>query len=72
MEILKASRNVLERWSLEAPQEQVQGVAAVIQAANIEEMKRLPKWPRSGLDLVGYTQDGQQIRVAWFDHARLD
>lgn len=72
LEILKSTRTVLERWSLEAPQEKVQGVAAVIQAANIEEMKRLPTWPRSGLNLVGYTEDGQQIRVAWFDHARLD
>ena len=63
---------MLERWSLEAPQEKVQGVAAVIQADNFEEMKRRPKWPGSGLNLVGYTEEGQQIRVAWFDHARLD
>jgi hypothetical protein len=72
VEIAKASRNVLEQWSLEAPQEKVQGMAAVIQAATLDELKRLPQWPRSGLNLVGYTQDGQQIRVAWFDHARLD
>lgn len=72
LDIVKASRHVLEQWSRGAPQEKVQGVAAVIQAANLEERKRLPRWPDVGLDLVGYTDDGQQIRVGWFDHARLD
>jgi hypothetical protein len=70
--LIVAAKGLLEQWSLENPQENVKGVAAFIQAANIEELKRLPVWPRSGLSLVGYTTDGQQIRVAWFEHARLD
>jgi hypothetical protein len=70
--ILLSSRGLLERWSLATPQENVKGVAAVVQAANIEELKRLPVWPKTGLNLVGYTVDGQQIRVSWFEHARLE
>ena len=48
---------------------QVTGVGAVIQAPL--DMRRQPVW-RTGLDLVGYTAQNEQFRVAWFPHARLD
>lgn len=70
--LLVSTKQLLEQWSLENPQEKVQGVAAFIQAANIDELKRRPVWPKSRMTLVGHTNDGQQIRVVWFEHALLD
>ena len=32
--------------------------------------RKNPMWERSGLMLVGYKQNGLQIRLAWFKHAR--
>jgi len=42
----------------------------------ISILLRVPVWPNApglnGLVLVGYTPAGQQVRVSWFEHARLD
>ncbi len=68
------ARGVLERWSLAHPEEKVLGLAAVIESPGYRRKQREPLWPDYGLhlNLVGYTPDGRQIRVAWFEHARLD
>lgn len=71
-QILKSSLQLLEQWSLENPQEKVKGAGAFIQAANLDELNRLPVWPTSRLSLAGYTVDGEQVRIRWFEHARLD
>ncbi|HYG25947.1 MAG TPA: hypothetical protein VD906_03490 [Caulobacteraceae bacterium] len=65
--------SVLEAWSAENPQEEVMGIAAVIQAAEFKDWQREPVWPDWGLNLtlIGYTPRNQQIRVAWFRHARI-
>ncbi|MFO1014083.1 MAG: hypothetical protein U1E50_19480 [Caulobacteraceae bacterium] len=63
------SIEILEAWSLSHPEEKVTGVGAVIQAPL--DSRRQPVW-RTGLDLVGYTAQNEQFRVAWFPHARLD
>jgi hypothetical protein len=68
---MQAGRDFFERWSQETG-ERAHGVGVVIQSPDLREHSRTPKWPRSGLNLIGYTNSGQQIRVAWFEHARLD
>jgi len=68
------SVGVLEKWALENPHEQIMGVAAIIQASQYKSGKqREPMWPEYDLNLnfVGYTNRGEQIRVAWFKHALL-
>jgi hypothetical protein len=68
------SREVLEQWSLEHPEEEICGMAANIEASQYRSGKqREPMWPEYGLhlDFVGYTAKGQQLRVAWFKHAIL-
>ena len=64
---------VLEAWSAENPEEKLMGMAAVIEAKEYAEKQREPVWPDWGLNLglVGYTLKNQQIRVAWFRHARV-
>lgn len=69
------TRQVLEMWSVENPQEKVLGYGAIIQAPELMMHKGLePIWHDWGTDLVlaGYTQRGEQIRVGWFRHARLE
>lgn len=65
------SRDVLEKWSLANPDEKIMGMAAVIEGGNYKERQREPVWPRSTLNVVGYNELGDQIRVAWFKHARV-
>lgn len=65
------SREVLEKWSFDRPEEEVMGMATVVQNDEIKAKPRGAIWRSSGLTLVGYTNDGEEIRVAWFDHARV-
>jgi hypothetical protein len=70
------SRNVLAAWSEQNPQERVLGMATVIENPKLDELARLPVWSTSefdnGLTLIGHTARGLQIRLSWFEHARLD
>jgi GNAT superfamily N-acetyltransferase len=65
------SRLVLEEWAREHPEEGVMGVAGVLQNRGLVEKPRLPTSPVGAFTLVGYTDAGEQIRVAWFDHVRV-
>jgi hypothetical protein len=67
------SRDVLEKWSEEHPREQVLGMAALIEAKEYVEKQREPIWPEWGLNLnfVGFSENGRQLRVSWFKHAKL-
>lgn len=64
-------RDIVEHWSAAHPDEDVVGLAAVIETPNIGSGKTRPIWSNSGLNLVGYTPDRRQIRAYWFAHARL-
>ena len=68
------TRQVLEAWSVENPREKVLGYGAIIQAPELMRKGLEPIWHDWGTDLVlaGYTQRGEQIRVGWFRHARLE
>ena len=63
-----------EQWALENPQEKLLGYGAIIQAPELMRKGLEPIWHDWGTDLVlaGYTQRGEQIRVGWFRHARLE
>lgn len=66
------TREVVERWSAEHPEEGVLGLAAIIESADLRQRQRDPVWENTRLNLVGFLGDGRQIRVAWFAHARYD
>jgi len=66
------SRRLLSDWSKEHPEEKVLGMAAILEAPGFDRLGKRPRWPLSGLALVGYMPDGKQIRLTWFEHARLD
>ena len=60
-------RRILEEWSIANPEEQLFGMAAVYQS------HKLGRYPvgKSGLTLVGFTPEGHQLRIAWFNHLPL-
>lgn len=57
----------LGRWSKAHPEEGLAGCAAIYQN---KLLGRSPVEP-SGLSLIGYTPQGDQLRVLWFHHHRL-
>lgn len=69
--VLAHSFIVLDRWSREHPEEAVMGVAGVLQSPILAEKATMASSPIGGFTLAGYTDRGEQIRVAWFDHARI-
>lgn len=72
--IIGHTRSVLEAWAADNPEEKLLGMVAVLQSHELREKQREPIWPIYGIDLtlIGYTSGGEQIRVGWFRHARVD
>jgi hypothetical protein len=62
-----ACREDLREWSQANPHEQVAGMAAVITARGYGNKPVTP----AGLALAGYSDDGFQVRLYWWDHFRL-
>lgn len=65
------TRNLMEQWSKAHPEEQVAGLGALVESHELSGFARRPVWPQSRLAIAGYTQDGRQVRVTWFDHYRV-
>jgi GNAT superfamily N-acetyltransferase len=66
------ARPILERWSRDNPHERVAGIGAVIQAAELADLSRRPYSPFTRFMLTGFTREGDQLRVCWFEDFRLD
>ncbi len=72
--LTRDSLTILEYWSLENPLARVQGLAFVIEASELGSKAAFPMWAdwNTHYSLIGYTPRDEQIRLAWFRHARLD
>ena len=64
MDLATYTRQLLEQWSYDHPEERVAGLAAVIEAAELSDREKQPFWPTTRFGLVGYTRTGRQIRVS--------
>jgi len=60
-------RDTIREWSIAHPEEQISGMMAFYQAKG---MGRTPVG-FSGLTLIGYSPEGYQVRLVWFDHIRI-
>ena len=67
-----ATRDLLEQWADDHPEERLAGMAGVVENQEIAERLREPYWPVTRLGLVGHTREGRQLRVAWFRNGRVD
>ncbi|VEU36866.1 unnamed protein product [Pseudo-nitzschia multistriata] len=73
-EIMSRCKIALEEWAIENP------LAGLLAMGVMLELKfdgknlnnKDPVWPKTGLTLVGYTQRGVQIRIAWLKQARVE
>lgn len=65
---------VMEGWALDNPQEKLQGLGFIVQANELGSKAVFPQWAdwNTHYNLVGYTPRGEQVRLAWFRHARLE
>ena len=66
--LVEESHRVLAAWAKAHPEEEVAGMAAVYENPGIGSR---------GIDygnlvLIGYDARGQQMRVAWFPHAKVE
>jgi GNAT superfamily N-acetyltransferase len=66
------TRELLELWSIDHPEERLAGLGAIIEGPNLFDRAREPFWPKTRFGVVGYTKEGRQVRVSWFEHFRLD
>jgi hypothetical protein len=66
------TRELLESWSLDHPGERLAGLGAIIEGPNLFDRAREPYWPNLRYGVVGYTKEGLQARVSWFEHFRFD
>jgi hypothetical protein len=66
------SRDLLEKWAADNPEEKIAGIGAVIENEDVAARLAEPYWPVTRLGLVGHMPNWRQIRVAWFGHFKYD
>ena len=70
------SHELLEQWSKEHPDEKVLGMISLLEHPSYDAnpLGKRPVWRHgnSSFSFIGYTPDGHQVRLTWFDHARLE
>lgn len=68
------SFGILQEWSAQHPEERILGTIQQIETDKFREGLRKPVRSGAGITLhfAGYNPNGDQVRVAWFDHAELD
>lgn len=70
--LMLVSRPIVENWSREHPGEGIAGLGGVIQAPELSHRARWPHTPLLRYFLAGFTKEGHQFRVSWFEDFRLD
>jgi len=65
------SRELLEKWSAEHPEEEVLGMGSVTQAREFEGRPARMFLRSTHLGFVGWTSQGHPMRIAWFEHAKV-
>ena len=66
------AQRILEAWAAANPHERVAGIGGIIESRQLKAAQNLPYWGPFRFGLIGFTPDGRQIRVAWFEDFRLD
>lgn len=65
------TQEILENWARDNPEEEVAGVAIVMEASFQANRRMPPVTPTNKTVLVGFNESGHQIRIKWFDHIRV-
>lgn len=70
-EMLALAKPLLERWAEQHPAEKLMGIGCVVQTREIAAKLNEAVWPRTGLAVIDHTASGDQLRLAWFAHAKV-
>jgi hypothetical protein len=70
--MMNAFPDMLEAWAKAHPEERVGGFGGIIESNELKVAQNLPYWAHWRYGLIGFTPDGRQIRLAWFEDFRLD
>jgi hypothetical protein len=66
------SRAAMHAWARQHPEEKYAGAIVFVDRSEWGDFTRLPVWPESDLEVVGYDQHDRQIRARWFEDFRYD
>ena len=66
------SRNLLQVWAREHPEEQLGGLGALVGGPDLAARAEQPFWPQTRFILAGFLADGRQLRISWFEDFLLD
>ncbi len=71
--LTRNSLTIMEYWSLEHPDQKLQGLGFMVEADELGSKAIYPQWAdwNTHYNLIGYTPHGAQMRLAWFRHAQL-
>jgi hypothetical protein len=74
LHLLSAAKAALQPWARARPGERLKGILVMFDSDAYDALAPEPILRRADVDLVltGYTDGGRQIRVLWFDDARLE
>ena len=70
-DLMTRAREVIEEWSAVNPGENVKAMATIAQTQEAHLNDAPGVFDGSGLTFVGWTANGERMRVAWFKHARI-
>ncbi len=68
---LQKSREVLQEYCLAMPKPLCIGIILSIENQRLAAHYNSAHWPRTGFTFIGYSADGHQLRVSYFDGVRL-
>ena len=70
-QLVNECKKVLAAWSEENPDANLKAMGVYTHLKLLGEKSKQPVCNKTGLTLVGYDNTGLQIRLAWFDNARV-
>ena len=73
LHLLSAAKAALESWAGAHPDERLKGILVMFDNDGFDTLYPEPVLRRLDFELIltGYTDEGRQIRVLWFDDAKL-
>jgi hypothetical protein len=74
LQLLSAAKNTLQPWAGARASDRLKGILVIFDSDAYEGLYPEPIIRRQDIELVltGCTDEGRQIRIAWFDDARLE
>jgi len=72
--LLSAAKGVLQPWARAHPDERLKGLLLMFESDAFDTLYSDPILRRLDVELVltGYTDEGRQVRMLWFDDARFE